>query len=41
MNGFVSFVVLTVRELVDDDVTLKTGDILSVGQSELLVEISK
>ncbi|KAK8790122.1 hypothetical protein WA538_001490 [Blastocystis sp. DL] len=28
-------------ELVDDDVTLKSGDILHVGQSELLVEISK
>jgi len=26
---------------VDDDVTLKSGDILHVGQSELLVEISK
>lgn len=31
----------TTRELVDDDVTLKSGDILHVGQSELLVEISK
>ena len=41
MNGFSPFVCLMSRELVDDDVTLKTGDILHIGQSELVVEISK
>ena len=41
MNGFPFVIIFTTRELVDDDVTLKSGDILHVGQSELLVEISK
>ena len=28
-------------ELVEDEVTLKTGDVLRVGQSELTIEIKK
>ncbi len=29
------------RELVEDDITLKTGDVLHVGQSELKISIQK